>query len=661
MRRTFSKAVAASKAIKELGLVPVGQYIAYKIGLQTGWIRWRTHKALERANRIPPGLLSQNLINLPDQEKILSELTEEAKNQLFAEADEICAGHCRIYSAETVPIIPGSLEKRVDWTACKSLGLNEDVKIIWEPGRFGWVFKLSMAYLFSRNEKYALAFWDLCERFFETNPPYFGWQWVSGQEVALRLISLVYASQVFAGSEPTTSAREKKLAYWISVHAARIPPTLVYARSQNNNHLLSEACGLFTAGLALPQHPDSEQWKSTGWYWFAYGLEQQISPKGIYIQHSTNYHRLMLQLVIWMDLIRRPQGYEWSKNVRQLIEASGRWLAALLDPNSGQVPNLGPNDGAYILPFTQAGFRDYRPVLQAFWRLFFQHSLLPSGEWDDFSWWMGINTPVESGQDTRKAVDSEPLTLHHPELDSWGYLRTAKFTSRPGHADLLHLDLWWRGVNVAQDAGTYRYNDSSPWDNSLTHTAVHNTLSCVHNEQMQRVGRFLYLDWARASIIAVPNPASPTIRAVHDGYKSRGWLHQRSLVALPRGWQVVDQVIPELVHSETDSLEFRLHWLLLDCPFKILQNPAGSSFGLQLDTTAGPLQLQVQINSDISSTPSFTLARAGILLFGAAPVSPTWGWVSPTYNQKEPALSFSIQIKADPPLTFVTNWLLGLN
>ena len=33
--------------------------------------------------------------------------------------------------------------------------------------------------------------------------------------------------------------------------------------------------------------------------------------------------------------------------------------------------------------------------------------------------------------------------------------------------DQLHLDLWWRGLNIAQDAGTYLYNADPPWDNPL--------------------------------------------------------------------------------------------------------------------------------------------------------------------------------------------------
>jgi hypothetical protein len=82
--------------------------------------------------------------------------------------------------------------------------------------------------------------------------------------------------------------------------------------------------------------------------------------------------------------------------------------------------------------------------------------------------------------------------------DAWAVLRIAQFSSRPSHADQLHLDLWWRGLNIARDAGTYLYNAAPPWDNSLTTALVHNTVTLDGRDQFTRAGRFLYLDWFNA-------------------------------------------------------------------------------------------------------------------------------------------------------------------
>ena len=656
MRKSLQLAGITLKALKELGPVPLGLYLVYQIGLRSGWIRQQTQSAVRKASRTQIESINQYLIPIPDQDKILALLSQESVNQIIEEAEEICSGNCRIFSAQTVPLINPSVPMTLDWTRCDLHTLTEDVKLIWEPGRFGWVYSLGMAYILTGRNTYPQAFWELCESFFTVNPPYLGWQWVSAQEVALRLMSLVYASQVFAKSSTFSSKRIKKLAYWIEIHARRIPPSLIYARSQQNNHLLSEAAGLFTAGMALPLHPEAERWKKVGWDLFVQGLDKQISTEGVYCQHSTNYHRLMLQLVVWMDRIRESSNYDWPAQTRVRIQSAGKWIASLLDSISGQVPNLGPNDGAYIFPLTHNPFHDYRPVLQALWASFFPTPLFPPGPWDDLGLWLGIDKTVQIEYTPKKLAVSDPLTIHHDDIDSWCYLRTAKFKSRPGHADLLHLDIWWKGLNIAQDAGTYLYNASSPWDNALTHTAVHNTITINDTEQMRRTGRFLYLNWATAVPDADSKVYEPSMSASHSGYNSIGWQHKRKVSAQSYGWQVVDLVSKSTKHQNDNQMNFRLHWLLPDYEYELHPNLKNGSIQMQMTTRFGIVLIQISISTKRFTQTTYTLARAGKLIAGDGPVKPVSGWISPTYNQKLPALSFSVQIKTNEPVTFITDW-----
>ena len=41
--------------------------------------------------------------------------------------------------------------------------------------------------------------------------------------------------------------------------------------------------------------------------------------------------------------------------------------------------------------------------------------------------------------------------------ESWMLAHAEDFKERPGQADQLHVDLWWRGLNIARDAGSYLY------------------------------------------------------------------------------------------------------------------------------------------------------------------------------------------------------------
>ena len=523
-------------AVRELGFRQAGLFALYRFGLLTG--HYRRVCDPERARRQAASLdlgAVRPLWRLPAQDELQLALGEAGRQALQTEADEIVAGRVRLFGGPPVDLRlapPGPL---MDWTvnprsqAAAGAGLDEDIKWTWEPGRMGWAYTLGRAYLLSRKERYAAAFWRWIEAFLDANPPYQGPHWESAQEVALRLIALTFGWQVFGHSPGADPGQADRLARAVAVHAGRIPPTLVYARAQNNNHLLSEAAGLYTAGLFLPDHPEASHWRSLGWRWLNRGFQAQIAPDGAYIQHSTNYHRLMLQLALWITFLARSQGRALTGETCDRLAKATRWLLGLVDPDSGQVPNLGPNDGAYILPLTVCPHSDYRPVLQAAAGAFLSERPFAAGPWDEMALWLA-GSPPEGAKSARSTPDqpepvSSPQVLRSPDGASWAYLRVVRFSGRPGHADQLHLDLWWRGLNLTQDAGTYLYNAGPPWDNALVYSAVHNTLTVNGQDQMRRQGRFLYVDWAQAEFLPAAEAAgdpAPRLVARHNGYRRLG-------------------------------------------------------------------------------------------------------------------------------------------
>jgi hypothetical protein len=655
--------LTALEALYQLGAEPVALNALYKFGLATGHYRRVTAAAAAR-KRSPAGL--QPLFPLPDPRELARLLGSDGLHALRAEADEIVGGRVRLFGADSVPLrlnVPGEL---ADWTAYETGravypldGLPaRDVKFLWEPARFGWAFTLGRAYHLTKDEKYAGAFWTHFEEFANANPPYRGPHWTSAQEAALRLMALAWAGQVFASAAPSTPERLARLAAAVAAHAARIPPTLPYARSQQNNHLLSEAAGLLTAGLALPDLPEADGWRRLGWKWLNQGLQDQIDGYGEYAQHSTNYHRLMLQLVLWTGaLLRSERGrsYRWPRKTVDALTRSIHWLLALLDDGSGRVPNLGANDGAYIFPLTVQPFADHRPVLYAAARAFLDYRL-PSGPWDELALWCGL--PLE-----------DPHYVQLPRyigdqvygVDSWACLRTAQFETRPSHADQLHLDLWWRGLNVAQDAGTYLYNADPPWDNALTTARVHNTLTVDDLDQMPRAGRFLYLGWFNAYRQPGLDADPLVLQRLRGRYRNyrEGYRHTRTVAALAdRRWQVRDELMPLrfpgasfLPHPHS----CRLHWLLPDWKWKLDETASGAV--LRLDSPHGPLRLTVS-HSPVSAPARVSLVRAGELLAGSGTPEPIRGWASPTYGVKLPALSLAVELASANDVQFLSEFAL---
>jgi hypothetical protein len=634
------------KAARQLGVRSVLLYAWYQLQLRSGILRWRT-PAKDRWPASAQGFsLALPAVPIPDRGE-LAAVYGTAADALMREADEICAGRVRLFGGEPqdLRLDPGgTLQHWSRHTASQHAG--EDIKFVWEPGRFGWAAMLAQAYLLTARDDYPRAFWTYLEVFLEANPPNRGPHWASGQEVGLRLMALVLAAGVFKESAESTPKRMALLADVLAAHAMRIPPTLVYARAQNNNHLLSEAAALYTAAVVLPEHPQARRWRQLGWHWLHAGLDSQISAEGAYIQHSTNYHRLMLQAALWANLVARAQGEEFPQGSRRKLALATQHLLGLLDAQHGQVPNLGSNDGAYILPLTVRPFSDFRPVLQAAGRAFHGQDPLPAGPWDDMAAWLapqpGAGVEVAGG-----------AVLRLSEAHSWAYLRAARFTSRPGHADQLHLDLWWRGYNLALDGGSYQYNADPPWRNGLDLSSLHNTLTVDGLEQMAKVGQFLWLDWAQAEVLEEHrNPAGDVDRAAarHDGYRQLGITHQRTVSCQGGVWQVIDQVLTAADHLQSKDIHaVRLHWLLPDWEWAL----EGTS--MRLASAHGEVALTVTCAETGLTTD---LVRAGKPLVGDPSASPTRGWVSPTYGVKLPALSFAVQARSRLPLTLTTTWRL---
>jgi hypothetical protein len=606
------------KAAWQLGPRLLAYYAWYAFKLRSGLLRRQTPAGGWRGEAYS----LRRLVRPARPERIRQLLGRETK-KLTAEADEILKGRVRLFGGEPRPLKLKPAQPLEHWTAyTRSLPGGGDIKPVWEVGRFGWAMTLARAYWLSEDEKYAEAFWKLTETFIEANPPNLGPHWSSAQEVGLRLMALMYCYSLLAGARASSLARKEMLSRSLAQHAQRIPPSLSYAQAQNNNHLLSEALALWTAAAALPQHPKAAAWRASGRAHFEGGLRRQIHADGSYAQHSANYHRLLLQLGTWAALLAALEEGPLSQESTTRLTAATQWLLALLDDTSGGVPNLGPNDGAYIFPLSVLPFTDFRPALQAACAALSGAAALPAGTWDELALWLGIE-PTAGAQ---KKTGSAPLRLENG--DSWAYLRTAHFSERPGHADQLHLDIWWRGLNIAQDAGSYLYTAAEPWDNALAGTAVHNTLMIAGREQMTRGGRFLWLDWAQAEVVS-----RSSIRAIaqHNGYRAFALTHRRQVEAKRTGWLVRDQLLGRNAGEHTA----RLHWLLPDWPWRA----AGDAVTLR--SPQGAVRIQVQ------GAQSLTLVRAGKRVHGPLAAAPILGWASPTYAVKQPALSLIAEFSGD--------------
>lgn len=527
-----------------------------------------------------------------------------------------------------------------------------DLKFILEPSRFLFVYRLARAYALTGDERFPEGFWRAIESWARSSPPMSGPLWICGQESSLRILSWSFALYAFLHSPSTTPSRLALLLGMVAAHAWRTTQTVGYARSQRSNHLFTEGVGLWTAGILYPELMGSSTWQKQGMGLIQEAVVNQVTAEGVLLQDSFNYQRMVLQLLIWTLRLADIHDIELSPEIQARTRAGLQFIGQFVDPISGSAPNHGSNDGSHILPLDTCEFGDYRPLLCLGNSILPNLAVLPPGPWDEAALWLGA-APLKSMESPSEcSLTSAPGYYRVGTGNSWAFIRAGHYRRRPFQADQLHVDLWWHGVNLARDPGTYLYNGEPPWNNGFAGTAVHNTIMVDRRDQMRRAGRFLWVDWAQARVKISSdgkNSFPDCFEGEHNGFRRLGIKHRRTVRCVnENAWVIVDDLEGHGEH------ELQLHWLLPDLPFKVISE---SPFCAALSFDKISFRCNI-----FSSSPGTTGLARGAEDIGAHILCADrelLGWESPTYAELRPALSLLHLVKASCPVRIATVFLAG--
>lgn len=372
-----------------------------------------------------------------------------------------------------------------------------DIKVVWEFSRFDWVVAAAQQARSGEQEALPALNVQLAD-WLRANPPYRGPNWKCGQEASIRVLHLACAALMLGQvHEPLPGLRAL-----VRAHLARIAPTVQYAMAQDNNHGTSEAAALFVGGswLAAAGEPGAGRYEAAGRRWLENRVRRLVEPQGTFSQYSLNYHRLLLDSLSFAETWRRALGREtFTPEFMARARAAAVWAYTIVDPVTGDAPNLGANDGARILPLTNTGYRDYRPSVQLAMALFVAQRAYPKGEHDAALRWLDVALPPQHALPPGTRVASEGGFAALRCGRSLALLRYPKFKFRPSQADALHLDLWVGSWNLLRDAGTFSYSADPAAHAYFSGTRAHNTVEFDDRDQMPRLGRFLFGDWIKTS------------------------------------------------------------------------------------------------------------------------------------------------------------------
>lgn len=461
-----------------------------------------------------------------------------------------------------------------------------DIKTVWEASRFDWVLAFAQrAATGSAGDLNRLNAW--LADWVKQNPAYRGPNWKCGQEASIRVLHLIIAARFLRQDKSSRS----ELVSFIEAHLARIAPTIDYAVGQDNNHATSEAAALFVGGAWLHAHgaKKGEHWARLGRKWLEDRVAYLVAPTGSFSQHSVNYHRLMLDTLsvaelwrVWLELPR------FSESFYERAKAAARWLCVMIHPDTGDAPNLGANDGANLLPLTNADYRDYRPSAALAAQLFRGESVYSDVKLvQDHLAWLGLKSSADTSSKPLRGGNRRDPIFHAAgyiilNKGPWTLLfRYPCYRFRPGHCDALHVDLWHGSFNLFCDAGSFSYNIDLETSDYFAGCAGHNTIQFDNREPMPKVSRFLRGEWLEAEGLKLSESDLADSLSASAGYRDwQGATHFREITLSESELRVTDHISGFKKHAV-------LRWRLAPGDWQVRgYSFTNQSFNIHIESTA---------------------------------------------------------------------------
>lgn len=432
-----------------------------------------------------------------------------------------------------------------------------DLKLVWEPSRFGWAFDLARLHALDPTAGSPDVFWHLFEDWCESNQPFQGVNWSCGQEAAVRFMAVVFAVKAFRG-EGLNEHRAELLAKFADVTAKRVMSHWRYARSQDNNHIVSEAVGLIGVGLTFPMLRSAQTAFKLGEKLLCEACDRLVFEDGGTSQYSSNYHRVFVDNFIWAVWLYRTAAIEPPLALSAALERAADLMCAITNPVQGDMASYGHNDGAHLLPLGFDAHSDVRSTLTTAASVVNSQWLSGPPAMEEGALWLFASRPANPPQ---------PLTNRGPKVQIFkdggisiitcgrdrAVIRGGRQHFRAAQCDFGHIELWIDGKKRVTDLGTASYKSTDLPD--LGATKYHNAPHIPHTEQMLQLSRFLRYG----------PPAVSVHRTTADALWSatftlaNGTAFTRSITHDDNGWHIADSVDHEsrvtwaMVPAEDDA------------------------------------------------------------------------------------------------------------
>ncbi len=373
-----------------------------------------------------------------------------------------------------------------------------DIKYVWEKSRFCFLYDI-IRYDFYFGEDQSDIVLYIIENWIDMNPVNCGPNWKCSQEISLRVLNWTFALQYYKHSHTLTADRLMKILNSVYRQMQHVYAHAQFAKNLvRNNHAIAEALALYSTGLMYPFFAASTLWKEKGKVWFENEVGYQLDPSGTYLQHSMNYHRMVVQLLTGAIQMAHLHGEQWSDTVYSRARQCVLFLRKFQDEKTGWLPNYGNNDGTLFMPLSNGHYRDFRPQLNALAKVLDIELGYTGAVCQEEALWLGISkNELAEVEPYTSGVEYTAIHGYYSlkEASVLTFIRCGSYTHRPFQSDNLHIEIWVNGDNILRDAGSYSYFDEDNTSNYFTGTASHNTVMLANFDQMKKGPHFMWDQW----------------------------------------------------------------------------------------------------------------------------------------------------------------------
>jgi len=347
---------------------------------------WRARHILRRGE---PALRCADLplVGVGDMRKQILSHGGHAE-QIISSADRVVRGEYAIFSklVREPRIVP-------DWKRDYCFGQEwlastkyqpgpTDIKCIWEMNRLQFLPVVGLAFLLTEDQRYLDFVQSTLLSWNASNPVFSSPNWNSPMEVALRSISIVLTLSFIRDAIREGSEFFAIITKSLFEHGVFVECNLeIGFYGTRGNHFLSDILGLLVLGLAFRGTRRGRKWMRYSRGQLEFCIKRQVDDDGTYFEHSTSYHRLVLEIFTYGYLIGNQNGVSFSARYAAKLERMFECASCYIRPDGLTVQAGDADDGRVLIltDYFSWDRRDHRYLLDFGAALFDRVELVPSG------------------------------------------------------------------------------------------------------------------------------------------------------------------------------------------------------------------------------------------------------------------------------------------